>query len=151
MASRASGGTRIEPGLLRRGHTLWMHDHTTNSDLIRMFQIGGNTFLPANYLNTNVLDPGAREGDYLCRSMGGFGVSSRISAWPASSRKRLCRAVERFKRIRPLLLGDYRRIDPMPRTARQPVRVKFRSGRHHLTFEFHPPRASVSWSGGADS
>ena len=145
----ASGGTRIEPGLLRRGHTLWMHDHTTSSDLIRMFQIGGNTFLPANYLNTNVLDPGAREGDYLCRSMGGFGVSSRISAWPAASRKRLCRAVERFKRIRPLLLGDYRRIDPMPRTARQSVRVSFRSGRHHLTFEFRPPRASVSWSGGA--
>ncbi|MAE60766.1 MAG: hypothetical protein CMJ49_05345 [Planctomycetaceae bacterium] len=139
----ASGGMRMEPGLMRRGHTFWMNDHTTHSDLVRYFQVNGNTLLPANYLNTNMCQSrhDYSDLDYLSHSMGGFGLSGRISAWPASARRKLADAVARFKRIRPLLLEDYDRPTAHMQHARDPVTVGFGHGRRSVVFEFDPPRA----------
>ena len=139
----ASGGNRMEPGLLRRAHTVWMNDHVSNSHLVRTFQIGGNTFLPAIYLNTNLAQDrhDYDEMDYLSYSMGAFGISAPISTWPQSAKRKLADAIARYKRIRPMLLEDYHRPSVLPATARGPVSASFGDGRRRLTFDFHPPQA----------
>ena len=139
----ASGGTRIEPGLIRRGHTFWMNDHTTHSDMVRYFQVNGNTLLPANYLNTNVCQfrHDYSDLDYLSHSMGGFGLSGRISEWPATAKRKLAAAVARFKRIRPTLLDDYDRPTTVMQHARDPVTAGFGRGARKVVFEFTPPKA----------
>jgi alpha-galactosidase len=53
----ASGGHRIDLATARRGHTYWMNDHTSHTDIVRRLQTRLNGVLPGNYANTNLCQP----------------------------------------------------------------------------------------------
>lgn len=100
----ASGGHRVDLGMLRHTHTQWLSDYTHRAASCRHHAQGAGYFLPLPYLNTWVLD---RRGRYEYRSrMGGaFGVSARLGRWSDEERQELARAISEYKRLRPLLAG----------------------------------------------
>ena len=139
----ASGGNRIDLGTVRRGHSFWMNDHTTHTDLVRALQHGLNTVLPGTYPNTNICQ--ARHDftdyDYLSHGAGGFGYSGRLWEAPKGEFDRNRASVARFKRYRPLLLGDYHRTTGQPQRAEDYVQVVFSDGSGSVKLELNPPGA----------
>lgn len=139
----ASGGHRIDLGTIRRGHSFWMNDHTTQSDIVRALQHGLNQVLPGNYANTNLCqfrhDYSAY--DYLSHCGGGFGYSGRLWEAPHKDFLRYAAAVADYKRYRHLLLGDYFRPTGIPQRADEPVRVRWqdRSGAVEMVFNLPEP------------
>jgi len=150
----AGGGHRIDLGTVRRGHSFWMNDHTSHTDIVRALQHGLNTVLPGNYANTNLCQcrHDFTEYDFLSHSAGGFGYSGRLWEAPRTDFERYRAAVERFKSLRPLLLGDYHRPTGQPRRADQYARVEFADAGQTLVFEFNPPgHPREAWGRGAES
>jgi alpha-galactosidase len=145
----AGGGHRIDLGTVRRGHTFWMNDHTTHSDIVRALQHGLNTVLPGNYTNTNLCQErhDFTDYDYLSHMAGAFGYSGRIWEAPPEARARLADAVRRFKAFRPLLLGDYYRPTGPPQRVDDYAKVIFREAEgaqeqpspRQVMLEFNPP------------
>lgn len=135
----ASGGHRIDLGTIRRGHSFWMNDHTTQSDIVRFLQHGLNTFLPGNYPNTNLCQNrhDFTSYDFLCHSVGGFGYSGRLHEAPAGDFARFAEAVRQFKEFRPLLLGDYQRPTGQPLMPSDYERVVFLDAGKSVTLEFN--------------
>jgi len=123
----ASGGHRIDLGTARRGHTFWMNDHTSNSDIVRAFQHGLNTILPGNFANMNLCQPrhDFDDYDYLSHGAGAYGYSGRLWEAPTAEYKSYCASVGRFKQYRHLLLGDYHRPTGQPIRADQHAAVEF--------------------------
>lgn len=124
----AGGGTRIEPGILRRGHTYWIDDHSSSPHLVRFFQHGMNLFWPARYANVNVVSRNGdiSESEWLSHQAGSFGVSSRLVDWDKEKLNELKRQIERFKEFRHLLGGRFYSISGQPDYLR---------GVHDLNFE----------------
>ncbi len=137
----ASGGNRIDLGTARRGHSFWMSDHTTHSDIVRALQHGLNVVLPGVYANTNLCQDrhDYTDYDFLSHGSGGFGYSGRLWEAPPQDFERYRAAVARFKRYRHLLLGDYHRPTGQPRRADELARVVFTDGRGSVAMEFNPP------------
>jgi alpha-galactosidase len=135
----ASGGHRIDLGTVRRGHTFWMNDHTTQTDIVRALQQGLNVVLPGNYPNTNLCQQRHDFDDYdfLSHGAGGFGYSGRLWEAPPTDLARFAAAVQRFKEYRPLLLGDYHRPTGQPTRADGYAKVIFSEGAHAVTMEFN--------------
>ena len=137
----ASGGHRIELGTVRRGHSFWMNDHTTQTDLVRALQQGLNVVLPGNYANTNLCQfrHDFTDYDYLSHGMGSFGYSGRLWEAPTADFARLADAVTRFKSYRHILTGDYHRPTGQPAKATDYSKVVFQNGQEGLEFEFNLP------------
>jgi len=137
----AGGGHRIDLGTVRRGHSFWMNDHTSHTDIVRALQHGLNTVLPGNYANTNLCQRrhDYTEYDFLSHSAGGFGYSGRLWEAPKADFERYRAAVARFKSFRHLLLGDYHRPTGQPRRADEFARVEFVDNGRTLTLEFNMP------------
>lgn len=135
----ATGGMRIELGLVRRGHSFWMDDVTMHSDLVRAFQHGLNTVLPGNYANTNLCQPRHDFSDYdfLSHATGGFGYSGRLWEAPAEDLERITRAIADFRSYRHLLLGDYERTTGRAMRADDYECVTFTDGGERLTVEYN--------------
>jgi alpha-galactosidase len=123
----AGGGTRIEPGILRRGHTYWINDQSSSPHLVRFFQHGMNTFWPAHYANMNVVahDGLLSESEWLSHQAGSFGVSAPLVDWSADTLAALASQVARYKRFRGTLEEDF------ASETGQPARL---TGKHHLAF-----------------
>lgn len=135
----ASGGHRIELGTIRRGHSFWMNDHTTQTDIVRAMQHGLNTVLPGNYANTNLCQfrHNYTDYDFLSHGAGGFGYSGKIWEAPRADFERYTKAVERFKGYRHLLMGDYSRPTGQPSRADEHAVVTFSEGQEAITLEFN--------------
>lgn len=135
----ASGGHRIDLGTIRRGHSFWMNDHTTHTDIVRVLQHGLNTVLPGSYANTNLCQNrhDFTDYDYLSHGAGGFGYSGKIWEAPPDELKRLTAAVARFKEYRPLLLGDYSRPTGQPARTSDYAKVVFEENGAAVTMEFN--------------
>lgn len=101
----ASGGHRVDLGILRYTHTNWISDYTHRAASCRQHVQGAGLFLPLQHLNTWVLND---RSPTECRSrMGGaFGVSSRMGQWTELEREAFGRAVSEYKRLRPFLGGE---------------------------------------------
>jgi alpha-galactosidase len=143
----ASGGYRIDLGTVRRGHTFWMNDHTTNSDIVRAMQHGLNTILPGNYANTNLCQfrHDYSDYDFLSHGAGGYGYSGRIWEAPKADFQRYAASVDRFKDYRHLLLADYYRPTGQPTRADQYAAVTFSNGSEAVTMRLNHdgPRTAV--------
>ena len=136
----ASGGHRIDLGTVRRGHSFWMNDHTTHSDLVRALQHGLNSVLPGNYANTNLCQNrhDFTDYDYLSHGIGGFGFSGKLWEMPTHAFEEFAAAVRRFKEYRPLLMGEYSRPTGQPRRATDYAEVMFTEGPQTLIVTFNP-------------
>jgi alpha-galactosidase len=139
----ASGGHRIELGMVRRAHSFWMNDHTMNSDIVRALQHGLNTVLPGNYANTNLSQKRHDFDDYdfLSHGTGGFGYSGNLHHAPPSDFECYKNAVTRFKKYRSLLLGDYVRPTGQPVKYDDYTQVTFLDEGRDVTMEWNAPDA----------
>jgi alpha-galactosidase len=135
----AAGGHRIDLGTVRRGHSIWMNDHTTHTDIVRALQHGLNTILPGNYANTNLCQNrhDFSDYDYLSHGAGGFGYSGKIWEAPPTELAQLTAAVQRFKDYRGVLLGDYVRPTGQPMGATDYAKVMFEDNGAGVTMEFN--------------
>jgi hypothetical protein len=136
----ASGGMRIDLGTVRNGHTFWMNDHTTNSDLVRAFQQGLNAILPGNYANTNLCQDrdDYTEYDYFSHGCGGFGFSGRLEKMSKESRESLRQYVQRFRAHRHLLLDDYELVTGPMQDAESESTVRFFNEKESIEITFNP-------------
>lgn len=152
MEQCASGGHRIDLGTVRRGHTYWMNDHTTHTDVVRRLQTRLNHVLPGNYANTNLCQPrhDFTDYDFLSHGCGSFGYSGRLWEGSADDLCRYAEAVSRFKGYRHLLLGDYsfELDDPENRFGHEVHR--WRDGGRELVIEFNGPDGARTASATVD-
>ncbi|NLF02553.1 MAG: alpha-galactosidase [Anaerolineales bacterium] len=132
----AGGGTRIEPGILRRGHTYWINDQSSSPHLVRFFQHGMNAFWPAHYANMNVVAHDGRltESEWLSHQAGSFGTSSPLPDWTGQALADLASQVARYKRFRDVLESDF------SSETGQPARLR---GNHHMAFGHDAERMEI--------
>jgi len=148
----AGGGHRIDLGTVRRGHAFWMSDHTVHSDLVRALQHGLNTVLPGIYANTNLCQGrfDYDDYDYLSHGGGSFGFSGRLWEAPRADFERYRGAIERFKRYRHLLSGDYTRATGEPQGRSEHAQVAWSDGAQSVEMEFNargPRSATIEIAG----
>jgi alpha-galactosidase len=101
----ASGGHRVDLGTLRYTHTNWVSDYTHRAASCRQHAQGAGLFLPLAHVNTWALEDRDHTG-FRSRMGGAFGVSSFMGTWTEDEQETFRRAVEEYKRLRPLLRGD---------------------------------------------
>jgi alpha-galactosidase len=105
------GGRRMDLGCLRRAHSYWCNDMTKDPLLQRYENTGANTFITPNFLNRNILYRG-EEGypaEYYHGLMGGcLGFGDPLTTWNDLAIKQAAEHIAVFKRIRNLLMADYR-------------------------------------------
>ncbi len=100
----ASGGNRIDFGILQQVHTYWLSDFTHRSANVRFHLTGAWFALPPQYLNTWVVHEETSLTAFRSRMGGAFGLSPRLSEWDAETLERAKRAIAEYKRLRPFVL-----------------------------------------------
>lgn len=101
----ASGGHRIDLGMLRHTHTSWVSDYTHRAASCRQHSQGAGLFLPQEHVNTWVLEQRS-PFEFLSRMGGAFGFSSNLGRWSADERASLVLAIQTYKELRPYLYGE---------------------------------------------
>ncbi|MFC4597653.1 alpha-galactosidase [Cohnella hongkongensis] len=141
----ASGGRRIDLGILRRCHTAWISDHSFDPNICRYIQSGASRFLPGNLLNSavTVLKIGAGDDcfgdlDFVSRMLGTFSINGDVASWSKELTARAARLIERYKEWRWLLVENFYPLTSSPGRADQPDIVQFadRAGRNSIVFGF---------------
>jgi alpha-galactosidase len=112
----ASGGHRIDFGILRFVHTYWLSDFTHRAANVRFHLTGAWFALPPRYLNTWVVHEGTTVADFRSRMSGAFGISARLCEWDEGTRERAKRAIAEYKRLRPFVLKRRFLLTPQPRS-----------------------------------
>jgi len=117
----ASGGRRIDLGILRRAHTVWISDHSHIPSVCRFMQLGAARCLPGHLLNLAVpVERGAGGSHGLtayqaaCRMAGSLAFHGDIASWPDETIKTARRFVEAYKGFRQLMLEDFHPLIPQP-------------------------------------
>lgn len=131
----ASGGNRMDYGLMRRTHIAWLSDQTDPSYRVRYHVTGASYPFPPEYLNTWVVDSGLEplndevnqsslKAWMRSRMMGGFGLSVDSLEWSSDLLSLLGAGVAEYKTLRPIIShGDIYRLLPqsdLPRTDEHP-------------------------------
>ncbi len=100
----ASGGNRIDFGLLKRVHTYWLSDFTHRSANVRFHLTGAWFALPPRYLNSWVVHEETDLTAFRSRMGGAFGISSRLAHWDAATLERAKQSIAEYKQLRPYVL-----------------------------------------------
>lgn len=112
----ASGGNRMDFGLMRRTDIAWLSDETDPSYRVRYHVFGASYPFPPEYLNSWLVesyfehladadaDPALLRSWLRSRMMGAFGLSVSIQGWSAERRARVAAEIETYKRIRNILV-----------------------------------------------
>jgi alpha-galactosidase len=135
----ASGAHRLDLGAMRRGHTLWMNDHTHQTDIVRGLQQGLNAVLPGNYPNTNICQHRLDYDDYdfLSHGAGPLGLSLPLHQATRTQLERFRAGLDRFKSYRSLLMGDFHEPQGRPRSADAPTTLVFTDGGKSASLRFN--------------
>ncbi len=118
----ASGGRRIDFGMLSRTHAAVYSDHADDPHICRIMQTGAARFLPGNVptssmaVRPNEGDAGFNVSALLSRMAGGMLFCGDIASWGADFTSDARRVVEIFKAYRYLLLEDFYPLSDYPRT-----------------------------------
>ncbi|MFA4028569.1 MAG: hypothetical protein GDYSWBUE_000579 [Candidatus Fervidibacterota bacterium] len=100
----ASGGNRIDFGILRHVHTYWLSDFTHRAPNVRFHLTGAWFALPPRYLNTWVVHDGTTVSDFRSRMGGAFGISPRLAQWDEATKELAKKCIAEYKRLRPFVL-----------------------------------------------
>ncbi len=100
----ASGGNRIDFGILRHVHTYWLSDFTHRAANVRFHLTGAWFALPPRYLNTWVVHEGTTIAEFRSRMGGAFGISPRLAEWDEATRERAKKCIAEYKRLRPFVM-----------------------------------------------
>ncbi len=119
----AGGGRRIDLGMIRRAHTLWISDQTGRAPYCRYMQARANRFLPGHLLNRAVA-VGGKESDnrfdatgVLSRMLGKLAFHGKISSWSEQPAQTMAVWIEQFKAVRHLLVQDFHQLLRQPAVA----------------------------------
>ncbi len=112
----ASGGNRIDFGILRYVHTYWLSDFTHRAANVRFHLTGAWFALPPRYLNTWVVHEGTTVADFRSRMGGAFGISPRLAEWDGATRERAKKCIAEYKRLRPFILKQRFLLTPQARS-----------------------------------
>lgn len=119
----ASGGHRMDFGLLRRTHAQWLADDTEPSYRVRYYAAGASYPFPPEYLNAWLVEsywehigeakPGVLRAWLRSRMMGAFGLSFSLNVLSPDQRAIVAEEIARYKNIRALLKNSriYRLCD----------------------------------------
>ena len=110
----ASGGNRMDYGLMRRTDIAWLSDQTDPSYRVRYHMAGASYPFPPEYLNTWLVDSEFEfvSGDtnaavlrawLRSRMMGAFGISANIASWSPELRAAVSREIEQYKSVRHII------------------------------------------------
>ncbi len=142
----SSGGRRIDMGTMRRAHTFWFSDQSTDPFLCRYMQARANCFLPGHLLNSSVAVPAGAGDDgfddttVLSRMLGKLAFDGDVASWSSSLTARMAGWTDVFRRVRPLLVQDFYQLFPIPHTCEDWDAVQFSdyNARRALCFAFAP-------------
>ncbi len=102
----ASGGSRLDPGMLARSHLTWTSDIPAPSRRARSQFAGAALAYPPEHLNAWVIphEPAQGRLSYLFRSrfLGAFGLSIPLDRWGADEEALAAREIALYKRWRSL-------------------------------------------------
>jgi len=127
----ASGGRRIDIGTMKRAHTYWFSDQTTDPHLCRYMQARANRFLPGHLCNSSVAvdvgkgDAGFDDTAVLSRMLGKLAFDGDVASWSPELTTRMAAFVAEFKAARHLMVQDFYQLLPMPTTAEDWDAVEF--------------------------
>lgn len=129
IETSAGGGHRMDLGMLRRAHSCWMNDESSNIPAIRSRLRGLNAYVPGNYGNTclchmqwsqdsadvNKHPPAffnhGYPSDWLrARMAGGLGFSENFTQWSNTVKTQIREEILRYKTVREYLTKDYYRL-----------------------------------------
>ncbi|MBI4785773.1 MAG: alpha-galactosidase [Chloroflexi bacterium] len=111
----ASGGNRMDYGLLRRTHVAWLSDETDPSYRVRYHLFGASYPFPPEYLNSWLVESwwehlaDTRDNSALLRAwlqsrmMGAFGLSVSTLDWTPQMRAVVATEIAQYKRYRPII------------------------------------------------
>jgi len=127
----ASGGNRMDYGLMRRTDIAWLSDETEPSFRVRYHLAGASYPFPPEYLNTWLVDstveplteqqldccPGPDPANLRAwlrsRMMGAFGLSVVTEGWTPEVRTAIAAEIDRYKGLRDILAhSDLYRLLP---------------------------------------
>jgi hypothetical protein len=118
----AGGGNRSDFGTLRSSGTMVISDHVEDPHVCRIMQTGGARFLPGNYMNSGIYcserDPAERIGplELISRFSGCISLSGHISHLSKEHVETIRYYLDGFKRFRHLMMDDFYRLTPYPRS-----------------------------------
>ncbi len=112
----ASGGNRIDFGILRHVHTYWLSDFTHRAANVRFHLTGAWFASPPRYLNTWVVHEGTTLADFRSRMGGAFGISPRLVEWDEATRERAKKCIAEYKRLRPFVMKRRFLLTPQARS-----------------------------------
>ena len=123
MEHCASGGRRIDLGIIRRSHVLFLSDayHFRHNPLLsRYFQARANCFLPGHLLSSWV--SAQKEEDsmvdndtaVLSRMLGHIGFNADIAGWSESQSETAAFWVKAYKQVRHLVAQRFYQLLPTP-------------------------------------
>lgn len=148
----SSGGRRLDLGIVRRAHTCWFSDHSSEPHICRYMQARSNQFWPGNFAESSVpVNLGEGDGRFsdisiLSRMVGTLSFDGDIASWSKEWTSRVAALVIRYKEIRHLLVQDFYQLSPMPATDRDWDIIQFvaRDGSEGLIFAFRCRGETVS-------
>ncbi|HBP38630.1 MAG TPA: hypothetical protein DD640_07810 [Clostridiales bacterium] len=129
----ASGGRRLDLGTMRRAHTCWFSDQTSDWMICRYMQARANRFLPGHLLNSSVAvgrgngDRGYDDTSILSRMLGKLAFDGDIASWSADWTGKAAQWVREFKSLRHLFVQDFFQLAPMPANIAEWDAVQFSS------------------------
>lgn len=113
----ASGGRRLDLGMLRRSHTALISDHCHVTPITAFMQAGANLLLPGQVANAGLAvedDRAVGAGDIMARTLGACTVFGDLTRLDAASRRAIADGIARFKSFRHLLGEDHHALLPQP-------------------------------------
>jgi alpha-galactosidase len=111
----ASGGNRMDYGLLRRTDIAWLSDETDPSYRVRYHVTGASFPFPSEYLNSWFVpsyfehleqaeeDPLVLRAWLRSRMMGAFGISYSMQDWSQDVRANVAAEIQRYKSFRQII------------------------------------------------
>ncbi len=111
----ASGGHRMDYGLLRRTDIAWLSDETDPSYRVRYHVTGASYPFPSEYLNSWLVesyfehisdaekDPLVLRAWLRSRMMGAFGISTKLIGWSPALRSQVATEIKRYKSFRAVI------------------------------------------------
>lgn len=115
----ASGGNRMDYGMVRRTDIAWLSDQTEPSYRVRYHMYGATHPFPQEYLNSWLVEsyfehigdtqnnPELLRAWVRSRMMGAFGVSTSLLGWSPQIRATVADEIKRYKTYRDILVNGH--------------------------------------------
>ncbi len=118
----ASGGNRVDFGMLRHAGTMVISDHAEDAHICRIMQTGGSRVLPGNYMNSSIY-VGEHDGDHgvgplelISRMAGCLTLCGHIANWSKRHTTLVRKHLDGYRTFRHLLMKDFHPLTPYPRS-----------------------------------